>query len=292
MPELPEVEVLVRHLAPRLRGRRIRALEVRRPRVVRPHRPEDLVAAVAGASVFEVRRRAKFLVFELGSRAGCFPLIGHLGMTGRMFVQPADRPVPRHAVAVFDLGDERWVFEDPRGFGRLTLDARVLEGLGPEPWDEAFSVESFRSALGRSRQAIKTRLLDQRLVAGVGNIYASEALHRAGISPRRAGRALSLAEVSRLRDAIREILADAIRVGSTLRLDFAGEAGEAGKVEGGGGLFYYGRAGATEEATAESDTERLLVYDRARQPCARCGTAIRRIVQGGRSTFYCSKCQR
>ncbi len=280
MPELPEVEILVRHLAPQLRGAGIRTCEVRKPRIVRPDLPDELARALRGATVLAVRRRAKFLLFDLRSRTGERTLVGHLGMTGRMFLQPPGSPVPRHAAVVLDLGDRVWVFEDPRGFGRLTFDAAVLEGLGPEPWDERFSVAGFRAALARSRQPIKVRLLDQSVVAGVGNIYASEALYRARISPRRAAGRLAAAEVARLREAIREVLAEAIRVGSTLPLDFVGR-------DGGDGLFYYGR----EAGIPGSDTERLLVYDRAGLPCACCGTVIRRIVQGARSTFYCPKCQ-
>jgi formamidopyrimidine-DNA glycosylase len=280
MPELPEVEILVRHLAPQLQGAGIRACEVRKPRLVRPHPPDELTRALRGATVLSVRRRAKFLLFDLRSRTGERTLVGHLGMTGRMFLQSPAAPVPRHAAVVFDLGDRVWVFEDPRGFGRLTFDGTVLEGLGPEPWDETFSAAGFRAALAGSRQPIKVRLLDQSVVAGVGNIYASEALYRARISPRRAAGRLVGAEVARLREAIREVLAEAIRVGSTLPLDFAGR-------EGGDGLFYYGR----EAGVVGSDTERLLVYDRAGLPCAGCGTPIRRIVQAARSTFYCPQCQ-
>jgi formamidopyrimidine-DNA glycosylase len=229
-----------------------------------------------------VTRRAKFLVFELrrsGVRARTI-VVGHLGMTGRMYLQRRADKLPKHAAVSLDLGRHRFVFEDPRGFGRFHLEAGALEMLGPEPFGEGFSTEYFATALRRSRQPIKVKLLDQRLVAGVGNIYASEALLRAGISPRRAARRLSPTEVVRLRDAIRVVLTEAIESGSTLPLDFAGREGREG-------LFYYGAA----EGASEFYEERLRVYDRAGKPCLICQTAIRQLVQAGRSTYFCPKCQ-
>ncbi|MFN0066240.1 MAG: bifunctional DNA-formamidopyrimidine glycosylase/DNA-(apurinic or apyrimidinic site) lyase [Limisphaerales bacterium] len=283
MPELPEVEVLVRHLAPLLRGRRIRGVEVGWAKSVRPHVPADFAAQLHDAVIEDVTRRAKFLVFRL-RRARArepFTLLGHLGMTGRMWLQPRDAALPKHAVVALGLGAHRWVFEDTRRFGRLSLDASPLAALGPEPWDGAFTPEALRAALRRRRQAIKVRLLDQSLVAGLGNIYASEVLHRARISPRRHAGGLKPAEAVRLHGAIRGVLEEAIGFGSTVPLDFGGVAGREG-------LFYYGRA----EGVPDGDAERLAVYDRAGQPCGRCGRPIRRIVQAGRSTYFCTGCQR
>jgi formamidopyrimidine-DNA glycosylase len=287
MPELPEVEVLVRHLDPRLRGRRVKAVEVRRSKVLGPTSPAALSSVLQGARFECVERRAKFLIFQMraakdGVRNGGkqFRLVGHLGMTGRMFVQPVKAPLPRHAAVVLKLDRGVFVYEDTRYFGRLTLDDSSLAGLGPEPLSGEFTVEGFAAQLKRSAQAIKVRLLDQSLVAGVGNIYASEALHRAGISPRKAARRLRVDEVARLHAAVVAVLREAIECGSTMPLDWSGQAGR-------DGLFYYGSA--PETAGYE---ERLLVYDRAGQPCGRCGAAIRRIVQAARSTFHCPKCQR
>jgi formamidopyrimidine-DNA glycosylase len=182
---------------------------------------------------------------------------------------------------VLKLGAETFVFEDTRYFGRLTLDVSAVENLGPEPLGDEFTVEYFSRVLQRSAQAIKVKLLDQALVAGVGNIYASEALFRACISPQLAARRLKLAQIERLWQAIRETLSDAIERGSTVPLSYNG----VGKSD---GLFYFeGAAGAQELYE-----EHLRVYDRASKPCITCGTAIKRIVQGARSTFYCPKCQR
>lgn len=282
MPELPEVEVLVRHLAPLLAGRTIRAVEVRRDRVLVPTSARELERALLGARFLSLTRRGKFLDFQLRPRGGRVPfgLLGHLGMTGRMFLQCPSQPFPKHAAVVLHLGRAVFVFEDPRQFGRLTLDTRALARLGPEPFAKDFSSAYFASALKRSRQAIKVRLLDQSLVAGVGNIYASEALFRAGIAPRRAARRLTAAQVTGLRRTVIRVLKEAIQCGSTLPLDFAG----AGRRD---GHFYYGRA----EGTPDFYSERLMVYDRAGQPCRKCGTPIRRCVQAARSTFFCPRCQ-
>jgi len=283
VPELPEVEVLVRHLAPLLRGKVVRGVTVRKAKVLRPTSERALGAALTGAKFLGLSRRGKYLVFTLRrkGRAGEVTVTGHLGMTGRMFLQPKAAPLPKHAVVVLGLGACNFVYEDPRQFGRFTLEDAAVRALGPEPWDAAFSVGAFTAALRRSAQAIKVKLLDQSLVAGIGNIYASEALFRAGISPKRAARRVKAAEVARLHAAIREVLAEAIECGSTIPLDFAG----GGKRD---GLFYYGAV----EGQSQFYQERLRVYDRAGQPCVKCAAPIQRLVQAARSTFFCPGCQR
>lgn len=284
MPELPEVEVLRRHLAPLLQGRTLRRIEVRRAKLVRPDTPAQFAAALEGARVLSLARRAKYLVFTLrprGSRTDML-LLGHLGMTGRMVVARAGDALPRHAGVILELGGgRRLVFEDARAFGRLSREASALATLGPEPLDGDFTVEGFAAALRRSRQAIKVKLLDQSVVAGIGNIYASESLFRARVSPRLASRRLRAGQVRALWRAIRDVLAEAVAWGSTVPLNFGGGGAR-------DGLFYFGRA----EDGAEYYHERLRVYDRAGEPCEVCGTAIRRIVQAARSTFFCPKCQR
>lgn len=282
MPELPEVEVLVRHLAPRLADKKIVDVTVRRAKVLLPTTPAELRKTLRGATFKELTRRGKYLLFALqqpGSPTDV-RVLGHLGMTGRMYLQATHAPLPKHAAVVLDCGAERFVFEDTRYFGRFTLDTGPLAGLGPEPLGKEFRAAEFRTALRRSRQAIKVRLLDQSLVAGIGNIYASEALFRAGVSPRRAAGRLSQEQVGRLCRAIRQVLREAIANGSTVPLDYAG-------LDERDALFYFGRAA---EAPANYE-ERLRVYDRAGQRCVRCGTPIRRVVQAARSTFYCPRCQ-
>lgn len=280
MPELPEVEILARHLRPRLQGRRIREVEVRRPGSLRETDPREFRRRLAGARFEGLTRRGKYLLFEMGGpkKAPGFRMLGHLGMSGRMYVEPWSVPLAKHAVVVLGLGRERFVFEDTRYFGRMTLDPASLDSLGPEPLGPEFTVDRLGLGLGNSRQAIKVRLMDQGLVAGIGNIYASEALHRARVSPRKMARRLTRTETGRLHTAIREVLAEAIECGSTLPLDYSGKAG-------GGGLFYFGSGEGNYE-------ERLRVYDREGEPCERCGTSIRKIVQAARSTFFCPACQR
>jgi len=278
MPELPEVEVLVRRLAPMLPGRKIQKVDVCRARIILPAAPEEFSRKLRGATFVQVSRRGKYLLFEMRGNGGkTFPLVGHLGMTGRMYLAPEKRALPKHAAVVFQLGAENFVFEDTRYFGRLTLDTGGMEALGPEPLNEEFTVESFSEALRRSAQPIKVKLLDQSVVAGVGNIYASEALFRARISPQLAARRLKPAQIVRLRDAIRETLLEAVNAGSTVPLSNGADAN---------GLFY---ADAIGEEFYE---KRLRVYDREEKPCVTCGTPIKRIVQAARSTFYCPHCQK
>ena len=280
MPELPEVEVLMRHLRGVIRGRTIRGVTVRRAKVLRPTSPGEFRRRLTGATFAGVARRGKYLLFELRVKhGGRFTLLGHLGMCGRIFLAAKSRPLPKHAAVVLDLGAANFIYEDSRYFGRLTLDLAPVEKLGPEPLGDRFDPAGFAQALKRSGQAIKIKLLDQGLVAGIGNIYASEALFRAGISPRRLARKLTAKQVNRLWRAIRGVLRDAIAGGSTVPLDFGG---------GSDGLFYFGRAA---DAAGYYD-ERLRIYDRAGEPCRTCGNLIRRIRQGSRSTFYCPGCQR
>jgi len=181
---------------------------------------------------------------------------------------------------VFSFGEANFIYEDTRYFGRMTLDLSAVEKLGPEPWDKKFSAAGFAENLKRSRQPIKVKLLDQSLVAGIGNIYASEALFLAGILPKLPANRLNLAQVKKLHRAIRGVLTVAIKFGSTVPLKFL-----SGKSD---GLFYFGRA----PGTPDFYEERLRVYDRAGKPCANCGRPIKRIVQAGRSTFYCPHCQK
>jgi formamidopyrimidine-DNA glycosylase len=281
MPELPEVEILARNLRPLLRGKTIRGVDVRRAKVLRTASLREFQQVLTGAKFTGLSRRGKYLLFGLRSKTSGKPvtLLGHLGMTGRMFLARKNEPLPKHAAVVFDLGLENFIYEDTRYFGRLTLDLSAIEKLGPEPLDENFSPEIFAQLLKRSRQAVKIKLLDQSLVAGVGNIYASEALFLARISPRLAADKLTFAQIKKLRGAVREVLAGAIDGGSIVPLNFA-----SGKPD---GLFYFGRV----PGTPDFYEERLRVYDRAGKPCVNCHRPIKRIVQAARSTFYCPHCQ-
>jgi len=283
MPELPEVEILLRHLRPLIRGETIRRVEVRRVKVLSPTSPRQFRQALLGAKFVGITRRGKYLLFKLRPKRGHQPvtLLGHLGMTGRMFLARTGDLLPKHAAVVLGLGRGQFIYEDTRYFGRLTLDTSPVTKLGPEPLGMRFDGQSFARALKRSQQAIKVKLLDQTLVAGIGNIYASEALFRARIPPRLPAAKLSAAQIQRLRGTIRRVLAEAIACGSTVPVNF-GENRERD------GFFYFGRAaGATDFYE-----ERLRVYDREGQPCWNCGGPIKRILQAARSTFFCPMCQR
>jgi formamidopyrimidine-DNA glycosylase len=282
MPELPEVEILARHLEPLLKNKTIQTVIIRRAKVVQPIPPPQLCMILLGAKFIGVRRRGKYLMFGLCQPAlrQRFILLGHLGLTGRMYLLPAGIETPKHAAVELHLGRHNFVYEDQRYFGRLTLDTSPLEKLGPEPFAAEFSADYLGQALQGCKQAIKVKLLDQSLVAGIGNIYACEALFCAGISPRRPAGRLKLAQMQRLCNAIRQVLSDAIKFGSTVPLNYSGASPR-------DRLFYYGRS-----ADAPDYIEQLRVYDKAGQPCAKCRRLIKRIVQGSRSTYYCPQCQR
>ncbi len=282
MPELPEVEVLARYLRPLLYGKTIRAVNVRRAKVLAPTAPRTFCRTLAGAKFTGLSRRGKYLLFQLRAKAGgkAITLLGHLGMTGRIFLAQKSSRLPRHTAVALDLGGNNLIYEDTRYFGRLTLDLSALARLGPEPLDDPFKTGTFAESLKRSRQAVKVKLLDQGLVAGIGNIYASEALFRARISPKLPANKLTVAQVRRLRLAIRAVLAGAIERGSTVPLNWGRNKPD--------GLFYFGRA----PGAPDFYKERLRVYDREGQVCSNCRRPIKRIIQAARSTFYCPHCQR
>lgn len=280
MPELPEVEILARHLRPLLRGKTIREMVIRRTRAVRPNSPEEIQKALAGAKFTNLTRRGKYLLFGLQTKVHgkSITFLGHLGMAGRMYLALKNEKLPKHAAIIFDLGDWNFVYEDHRYFGRMTLDLSPLEKLGPEPLNNKSLPGILGANLKASRQAIKIKLLDQSLVAGIGNIYASEALFRARISPKLASNRLTSAQISKLCRAIRKVLNEAIKYGSTVPLKTMSGKSDA--------LFYFSDDG---EGFYE---KRLRVYGRAGKPCLTCGTALRQMTQAARSTFYCPKCQK
>lgn len=271
MPELPEVETTRRGVRGAVRGRLVTTLLLREPRLrwrVDPRIP----ATIAGQRVRDVRRRAKYLLIDLDAGS----LILHLGMSGSLRVlDPATPLLPHdHYDLLFDSG-RCLRFNDPRRFGSLhwaigdPAGHPLLAGLGPEPLTSAFSAEYLaRRARGR-RVTIKQLLMDQRVVVGVGNIYASEALFRAGVHPRRAAGRVSGARLAALVEAVRVVLGDAIRAGGTTLRDYVGADGSPG---------YF--------------RQRLYVYERTGRPCRRCRTPVRHLVQGQRSTYYCPRCQR
>jgi formamidopyrimidine-DNA glycosylase len=282
MPELPEVETLVQHLAPLLRHQTIRSVQLLRPKLSAPTKPQQLEHTLAGSQFIELTRRGKYLVFELRPRHQGLPfrLLAHLGMTGRLFLAPTGFPLHKHCAVICHLDRGPLVFEDPRGFGRFTLDLSPLLRLGPEPLSQGFTCRHLAAALKHSRQPIKVRLLDQSLIAGLGNIYVSETLFRAHISPVTPGNQLTSRQIQALWRAMRWVLSRAIRLGSSLTLDWAGTDSR-------NRLFYFGHA----KDSPGPLRERFHVYDRELLPCTRCRTPIQRISQAGRSSFFCPHCQ-
>ncbi|MGH8249613.1 MAG: bifunctional DNA-formamidopyrimidine glycosylase/DNA-(apurinic or apyrimidinic site) lyase [Steroidobacteraceae bacterium] len=271
MPELPEVETTRRGIEPWLVGRRIERLIVREWRL-RWRVPRTLPAKLRGAAVQSVGRRAKYLL--IGTDAGT--LIWHLGMSGSLRVLDAASPPLAHDHVDLVLDSGRCLrFNDPRRFGCLLFTAgdasrhRLLSQLAAEPLSDEFDADVlWRRSRGR-RASIKSFIMDSRTVVGVGNIYASEALFRAGIRPRLAAGRVSRERMAALVSAIREVLTEAIDVGGTTLRDYVDPAGMPG---------YFSR--------------KLFVYERDGRPCRRCGTTIRQVTQGQRSTYWCPGCQR
>ena len=271
MPELPEVETIRRQLAPLVEGGELRSLEVLDPRWCAPLGADDVVEALVGRRVERLRRRGKYLVWQLSGGAH---LLMHLRMTGTLLVDPADEPA--HTRVRLLVGRRRVAFVDPRRFGTGQLafgDAEVedffAERVGVEPLEEEFTVESLR-ALARGRRApIKPFLLDQRNIAGIGNIYADEALFRARLHPLRPAGALSGAQCARLRDAVVEALASGIDARGASIENFH-------DIDGARGAYQ----------------DQFLVHRRAGEPCPACGTTVRKLKVGGRGTYVCERCQR
>jgi formamidopyrimidine-DNA glycosylase len=267
MPELPEVETTVRGLERVLRGRRIARVEARRADLRRSF-PKDLGQRLTGARVTSLGRRAKYGLINTDRDD---TMIFHLGMSGSWRIDRSTLEKHDHLLLETDEG-KRLALNDPRRFGSVDLvptdelDAwPAFKALGPEPFD--LHPRDLRDRLGGRTAAIKLLLGDQRIVAGLGNIYVCEALHRAGIHPKRAAGSVSLDRLKRLVVAIKDVLNEAIEAGGSTLRDFVSPDGELG---------YF--------------SKEFAVYDREGQPC-RCGGTVRRIVQDGRSTFYCPKCQ-
>ena len=278
MPELPEVETVRRGLEQHLVGRRVTAVDVGRERVVRRTSREELIVGLTGATVIAAERRGKYLLLPLDSGDS---LMIHLRMSGQVLSAPAgsERPPHTHVVAHLDDGNELW-FVDPRTFGEVVvfdpLRAETVlpevANLGLDPIVDEFATSDLKAAFGSTRRALKPLLLDQHVVAGIGNIYADEILHRARLHPARPADSLDRQRIDRLREAIVEVLREAIDAGgSTL--------GDAQYVDlmGDGGSY--------------QDEHR--VYGRGGERCSTCGRGwIRRTVSAGRGTHFCPVCQR
>ncbi|MGI3184771.1 bifunctional DNA-formamidopyrimidine glycosylase/DNA-(apurinic or apyrimidinic site) lyase [Nioella aestuarii] len=287
MPELPEVETVRRGLAPVMEGERIRKADIRRPDLRWPF-PPDMAARLTGARVDRLRRRSKYILADLDTGE---TLLIHLGMSGRMLVSGAqgrdmpgqfhhDHPAPeKHDHVVLDMeGGARITFNDPRRFGAMDLMETALQdthpllsAIGPEPFGNAFDGPYLAARLKDRKMPIKSALLDQRIVAGLGNIYVCEVLFRAQISPKRQAGRIATQRCEALVPIIRDVLSEAIEAGGSSLRDHRQTDGELGYFQ-----------------------HNFQVYGREGAPCATpgCSATIRRIVQSGRSSFYCPSCQR
>ncbi len=275
MPELPEVETIRRGLALRISGRQIVRAELRRPDLRRPF-PPMLATRLEGARIGALSRRGKYILVELDATG---LLLLHLGMSGRITAAGPELPPEKHDHVILTLDDGTVVrFNDPRRFGLIDYLERgaagihpLLAGMGPEPLEPGFDGAYLDHALAGKLTPIKAALLDQRIVAGLGNIYVCEALYRSGLSPRRLAATVIGARARRLAAAIREVLGEAIEAGGSSLRDYVQANGELGYFQ-----------------------HRWAVYGREGEPCSGCNCAegVRRIVQSGRSTFFCAKRQR
>jgi formamidopyrimidine-DNA glycosylase len=271
VPELPEVETTRRGIRRALRGRRVSEFVLRNHKLRWPV-DRALAKTLPGQAVRDVHRRAKYLLIEFDRGT----LIAHLGMSGSLRVMPVEAPWLKHDHYELRLDDGRGLrFNDPRRFGSLhwvtgdPLEHPLLASLGPEPLDEEFDGAHLAARARRRKVAVKQFLMDQRIVVGVGNIYASEALFRAGIHPRRAAGKVSGERYVRLAKAVKTVLGEAIQQGGTTLRDYVNADGTPG---------YF--------------RQKLYVYERDGQPCRRCGTPIRKLAQGQRSTYFCPSCQK
>ncbi len=271
MPELPEVETIRRQLAPHLEGRTIIDVEILDPRWTRPEPPAAVQDALRGAVVERVARSGKYLIWSL---SGDLHLLVHLRMTGTLLLDPVLEPLHTRVRFELDAG-RRVVYVDPRRFGTghllrglVARDAYLTARIGVEPLTPEFTVEHLRRMAHGRRAPVKSFVLDQRRIAGVGNIYADEALFRAGIHPLRATGTLTRAQLASLREAIEAALLAGIEAKGASIDDFR-------HLDGARGSFQ----------------DRFLVHRRAGEPCPRCGSTVRKIVVGGRGTYVCERCQ-
>jgi formamidopyrimidine-DNA glycosylase len=274
VPELPEVETIVADLRPHLVGRTIVRAELSFPTIVRHPEPEAFIDSIAGMRIESVGRRGKYILIRLSSDA---IFVVHLGMTGQLRLVDASAPLQNHTHAVFFLDDGRQLrYRDPRRFGRLLLgteqalvSSKKMPRLGPEPIDPDFAADELYRRLRKRRTALKAVLLDQSAIAGVGNIYADESLHRARLRPDRLAGSVSRKSARRLHESLRESLTAAIANRGSSVDTYRDAWGEIG-----------------------GQQEKLLVYGRAGEPCFTCGRPLSAIRIAGRTTVFCRRCQR
>jgi len=275
MPELPEVELVAKSLDLLIKGRKIIVAELLRERLAPENPPAQFAERLKDATINFIHRRGKHILFDLDNQ---HTLIAHLRMSGRFMLLPVERDLPKYSHAIFYFEDEtRLVFQDQRHFGLMKIvetaglhEAKEIKKLAPEPFSEDFNPQYFRDILKTSKKSLKEFLLDQTKVLGLGNIYASEAMFLARANPQIPANKLSARKANVLFEKIRDVLVESIAHGSTLNVNPENIDGS-----------YYG--GGYEN--------QWRVYDREKEPCVNCEAPVKRIVQGGRSTYFCPRCQ-
>ncbi|MED1016661.1 DNA-formamidopyrimidine glycosylase [Bacillus atrophaeus] len=274
MPELPEVETVRRTLTGLVRGKTIKSVEIRWPNIIkRPAEPEEFARNLIGETIQSIGRRGKFLLFHLDH----FVMVSHLRMEGKYGLHQAEDPDDKHVHVVFTMTDGTQLrYRDVRKFGTMHLfhpgeEMRELplSQLGPEPDDKEFTDAYLKERLMKTNRAVKTALLDQKAVVGLGNIYVDEALFRAGIHPETKANQLSAKKIKKLHEEIKNTLQEAIDAGGSTVRSYINSQGEIG-------MFQL----------------RHFVYGKKDKPCKTCGTMISKIVVGGRGTHFCAKCQK
>lgn len=272
MPELPEVENVRYALSQMVTGQKITAVHVRWPNLINQISATDFERKLAGQTIHQIRRRGKYLLFDLSD----YLLISHLRMEGKYLLKPLDESIDKYTHIIFELNSkQKLLYRDVRKFGRFDLLNKDQEAiyfnkkkLGPEPKVPDFDLKTFEKGLSRHQKAIKSVLLDQYLVAGIGNIYADEILFRAKIHPEFSAKALSHSSIKSLHDKIIQVMNEAVEAGGTTIRTYRNAFGKEGQFQ-----------------------NQLLVYGREGEPCLRCHTAIEKIKVGGRGTHYCPHCQ-
>lgn len=276
MPELPEVELVAKSLNQLVSNRKIVAAELIRERLAPSTNPTEFAEKLKDSKINFVYRRGKHILFDLDSSQ---TLLTHLRMSGRFMLLPLERELPKHSHAIFYLEDEtRLVFQDQRHFGLMKIieteqlsETKELKDLAPEPFSDEFNIKYFKDVLSKSKRPLKEFLLDQTKVCGLGNIYVSESLFISKVNPTILANEVPTRKIAPLFNAIRDVLAESIAHGSTLNVNPENIDGS-----------YYG-----------GDYEgHWRVYDQEGEPCKNCKTEIKRIVQGGRSSYFCPKCQK
>lgn len=273
MPEMPEVEQVRKTLAPHIKGKKITNIEIYLDRLIQHPTPEAFVKGLVGKTILEVGRKGKYLVLQTAAKQ---ELIVHLRMTGALIAQPSEAPEPRYAKIKFSLTDNTTMwFTDIRTFGTLYLvtdNDKYIEGyetLGPEPLSEAFTADYLAPLAEKSKKPIKTLILDQKVIAGLGNIYADECLALSKILPMRLANTLSRNEINELCEAINAVIAQGIKNRGTTFRDYKDGEGNKG-----------------------NNQNHLLVYSRSGKPCRSCGTILLQTKIGGRGSVYCPNCQK